>query len=151
MRVILDANIFVSYLLYIGGDKPRSHRESPIVQIIEAGLEGQFRLLIAHELMQELIRRVPTKRYLAERIAQEVLDDFTNLLSEAGEIISPVSHPLPIATRDPKDDYLLVYALAGQANYLVTGDDDLLSLGEVEGLTIISPSEFAKLLQANKT
>jgi predicted nucleic acid-binding protein len=56
----------------------------------------------------------------------------------------PVS-PLPL-TRDPKDDYLLTYALAGQADYLVTGDADLLVLGQVGTVRIVSPADFAALL-----
>ena len=38
----------------------------------------------------------------------------------------------------PKDDYLLAYGLMGGADYLVTGDEDLLTLGDVEGLKIVS-------------
>jgi predicted nucleic acid-binding protein len=53
--------------------------------------------------------------------------------------------PLPL-TRDPKDDYLLTYALAGQADYLVTGDADLLVLGQVGTVRIVSPADFAALL-----
>lgn len=147
MRVLLDANIFISYLLYVSGDMTRSRRQSPVIHIIEAALEEQFTLLMARELMLELVRRVPTKRYLAERITQETLEEFTTLLSIVAEIVPSVAGPLPAATRDPKDDYLLVYALVGQADYLVTGDDDLLSLGEVEDVKIVSPAGFAKLLR----
>lgn len=50
-------------------------------------------------------------------------------------------------TRDAKDDYLLACALLGRANYLVTGDKDLLTLaGQVKGLTILSSAQFADLL-----
>ena len=46
-----------------------------------------------------------------------------------------------------KDDYLLAYALVGSADYLATGDDDLPDLGEVEGVRIVSPSDFAEALR----
>jgi predicted nucleic acid-binding protein len=50
-------------------------------------------------------------------------------------------------SRDPKDDYLIAYALIYQADYLVTGDKDLLVLGKVEELEIVRPAEMRKLLE----
>ena len=64
------------------------------------------------------------------------------------ELIPPISSGgssktvLPVVTRDAKDDYLLAYALVGQADYLVTGDEDLLVLQEIEGLKIVNPTQF---------
>jgi len=51
------------------------------------------------------------------------------------------------ATRDPKDDPLLACAVEGRADYLVSGNRDLLDLGEVEGIRMLSPREFAVLLE----
>ena len=53
---------------------------------------------------------------------------------------------MPSVTRDRKDDYLLAYAVVGRADYLVTGDRDLLVLGEVEGVRIVSPAGFVGAL-----
>lgn len=50
-------------------------------------------------------------------------------------------------TRDPKDDYLLAYALVGQADYLVTGDHDLLALQHVGDTQIVTTSEFWEILK----
>lgn len=49
-------------------------------------------------------------------------------------------------TRDPKDDYLIAYAVIGEADYLVTGDKDLLVLEQIAGVTIVTPARFADLL-----
>ncbi len=50
-------------------------------------------------------------------------------------------------TRDPKDDYLLAYALVGKADYLVTGDEDLLELEQVDALKIVTAREFLTVLE----
>jgi hypothetical protein len=50
--------------------------------------------------------------------------------------------------RDPKDDYLLELACAGDADYLVTGDEDLLVLGTIKTTRIIRLGEFKALLIA---
>lgn len=48
--------------------------------------------------------------------------------------------------RDPDDDRVIACALAVRADFVVTGDDDLLALGKVEGLRIVSPAEFLNAL-----
>lgn len=48
------------------------------------------------------------------------------------------------ACRDPKDDHLLALAVAGQADIIVTGDSDLLSMDPFQKIRIIGPSEFLR-------
>jgi predicted nucleic acid-binding protein len=48
--------------------------------------------------------------------------------------------------RDPDDDYLLGCAEAGAADYLVTGDEDLLAVGRFRGLAIVTAREFLSIL-----
>ena len=49
------------------------------------------------------------------------------------------------ACRDPKDDKFLTLAVAANADYIVTGDDDLLVLHPFRGIQIIKPAEFLAL------
>ena len=49
--------------------------------------------------------------------------------------------------RDPDDDAVLAAAMEGRATVIVTGDADLLSLGEYEGITIMTPREFMELIK----
>ena len=50
------------------------------------------------------------------------------------------------ACRDPKDDKVLEIAVAGQADVIVTSDDDLLVLHSFEEIPIVGPAEFLSLL-----
>lgn len=54
---------------------------------------------------------------------------------------------IPQRCRDPKDDYLLELAIQAKAIYLVSGDDDLLSIGEIEGCRIMTFAQFIEELQ----
>ena len=139
MRVLLDANIFISYLL-------PSNIRSPIHRILQGAIEGKYTLLVPDALISEFSRKISTKPYLRERISQEELTLFISLLGTASERLSPITEEIPEAVRDRKDNYLVAYALIGQADYLVTGDKDLLSLQQIGTLTILRPSEFAALL-----
>ena len=51
---------------------------------------------------------------------------FARLVAREAEIAPRIEAPIPAVTRDPEDDYLIAYALVGRADYLVSGDKDLL-------------------------
>ena len=141
MRVLLDANVLISFLL-------APDRGGPVHQVVWAGLQGSFVLLLPEELLQELSRKIHEKKYLANRISPEDLQEFVHLVSELGELIPPIGMEIPAVTRDPKDDYLLAYALIGEADYLMSGDADLLILEQIGELRIVSPRAFSGILEA---
>ena len=139
MRALLDANIFISYLL-------TPNRESPVVQIVKAGVRGKYTLLLSAELLEEFSRRILSKPYLRERISQDNLKELIKILFSVGEIIPEIKSQIPAVTRDPKDDYLLAYAIVGQADFLVSGDQDLLVLKKVKNCQILTPRDFLELM-----
>lgn len=146
MRALFDTNVFISYLL-------PSRTGSTIMQIVEAAFSRLFTLLIAQDIADEFSNKVVNSKYLSQRIPREEADALLQTLLEVAEVIPAISTgpdtqlAFPVVTRDPKDDYLLAYALVGQADYLVTGDADLSSLDEVEGVKIVTPAEFLSVLQ----
>ena len=134
MRAILDTNILISYLLH---DAP----ESPITQIVQAGVRGEYTLLTMQSLWQELQTSVQSKNYLRDRISCNDLRQLVESLRQVSEIVPPPAW-IPRVTRDPKDDYLLACAAVAGADYLVTGDEDLLALGKVGDLQIVAARRF---------
>lgn len=135
MRVLLNTNVLISYLL-------SPQRKSPVNRILEAAFLGQIDLLFPKEVLDELRRKIPQKPYLAERISPQQLEELVVLLGEISESIPTITMEIPAVTRDPKDDYLIAYALVGRADYLVTGDLDLLILEKVEDVEIVTPREL---------
>lgn len=140
MRVLLDANIFISYLLTPLGN-------TAINLLVESAFTEAYTLLTADRILQEFANKVSSKKYLAQRIAPGDVVKLVNTILEIAEIIPEILDEIPAVGRDRKDDYLLAYALVADADYLVTGDSDLLILGEVEGVKIVRPRDFVNLLQ----
>jgi len=138
LRVLFDTNILICYLLV-------RRANSPIPRIVEAGLDGQFNLLLPEEIVLELAARVSSKPYLRDRISKRNLDELIDTLLPLSEMIPRLEY-FPVITRDPKDDYLLAYAVVGQAGYLVTGDQDLLIIEEAEGVRMITPRGFLSII-----
>lgn len=143
MRVLIDTNVFISYLL-------SSHSAGVIEKIFSAWAEGRFTLLVPEALLDELLVTVKTKPRPAKRIPPDNLKDFLATIQEFSEEVPRIDSPIPAVTRDPKDDYLLAYALVGGADYLVTGDEDLLAQhGQIQELEILTPRQFCDSLLSN--
>ena len=137
MRVLLDANILISYLL-------KRNPDSPITRIVEAGILGEYTLLLPEALLEEYSTKIADKPYLAERITASEMQQFSAILTANSETIPEITETIPAVTRDPKDNYLLAYAVVGDADYLVTGDEDLLVLQNVQGVQLCRPSDFVR-------
>ncbi len=141
MRVLVDANIYISYLLIPFGDR------DPNV-IVEEALAGAYVPLLVPELVDELHRKVRDKRYLAERITGHALDRFVIALGVFAETLPPLGASPPAVGRDRKDDYLFAHAAIARADFIASGDNDVVSVGQVEGVGILSTAEFARMLRA---
>lgn len=143
MRVLIDTNVFISYLL-------SSHGAGVINEIFAAWAEGRFTLMVPEALLGELLVTVTTKPRLAKRIPPDNLKEFLATIQQMSEEVPRIKSPIPSVTRDPKDDYLLAYALVGGADYLVTGDEDLLALQQqIHELEILTPRQFSELLSSS--
>lgn len=136
IRAIIDTNILISYLI--------SHRGT-IAEIIDHHWRGKnFTLLVFPELIAESAEVVGRPK-LATLIDTEDADALLAALHSLGEMQTPLAE-IPVFTPDPDDDVFIAYALAGKANFVVSGDDDLLDLEQVNHVRIISPAEFLAVL-----
>jgi putative PIN family toxin of toxin-antitoxin system len=139
MRIVLDANVLVSYLL-------SQARDSLVTRIVRAILAGVCVLVLPDGLFAELSRSVARRAHLADKIHPDELRSLYERLSVLGELITIDPDAVAVTVRDAKDDYILVSALVGRADYLVTGDRDLLVLIQVGQVRIVTPREFWDIL-----
>lgn len=133
-RVIIDTNIWISFL--IGKALAGLHRHLN---------SGRIQVVICPHLLLELADVLARPR-IRKYIPREKADEFFDLLDEVAILVEPKLGP-PLC-RDPKDDYLLYAALKARARYLVTGDDDLLSMQEIGNTQIITFAEFNNIMNA---
>ncbi|MFN3761618.1 MAG: putative toxin-antitoxin system toxin component, PIN family [Anaerolineae bacterium] len=139
IRAVLDTNVLISGLVAEGG-APR--------MIVDAWLEEQFTLVISPYLLEELLHVLTYPRIAGRiRLREEDLAVLLGALVGRAEVTEGTLS-LPGVTRDPKDDPVVACAREGNADYIVSGDQDLLVLGEYEGIRVVSPREFAEILKA---
>jgi putative PIN family toxin of toxin-antitoxin system len=137
MRVAVDINILVSYLI--------SHRP-PVAEVIDAHLaRGDFTLLTSPALLAELDRVLQYPR-LHRHYDAETRVRFVALIAALGEIVD-LPEEVPRICRDPADDWVIACAVIGDADVIVSGDRDLLDLGQVGQTQILSPRQFLARLR----
>ena len=137
MRVVLDTNIIVSRYIVPHG-KP--------AQILARWEEGAFDLLVSTLLLAE-IREVLRYPRIRKRhgLDDTEIDARIGILQTFAFVIVRDRH-IRVVEDDPDDDMLIECAIAGSAEFIVTGDQHLLSIGSYSGIQIITPAIFLAYL-----
>ena len=128
-RFVFDTNVLISAFLF-SQSKPRQAFE----QAQDIGVLI-FSSSVFSEL-KEVLYRSKFDRYLTRDLRQEFIDNLT----ETAQFID-VSEQID-ECRDPKDNKYLELAVSGQAECIVTGDNDLLVLNPFRGIKILTVQEF---------
>ena len=129
MRFVFDTNVVVSALL-LADSIPR--------QAFDKALD-QGTILISVPVILELADVLSRKKLNKYLLEDERMRFLIGLLKET-ELIETTG-PIAIC-RDPKDDKFLELAVDGNADYIVTGDEDLLVLHPFRGIQILTPKDF---------
>jgi uncharacterized protein len=126
MKVVLDTNVVVAAFIARG-----------VCSEVFERVVGDHELMLSAHTLDEFERVMCERLGLdGKRVARAAA-----LLRRVGRIVEPDPLPEPIC-RDQDDDAVLETALSSGATCLVTGDDDLLVLGALEGTPIITPRAF---------
>jgi uncharacterized protein len=137
LKVVLDSSVLVSGFLTEGG---------ATATLLTRYRQGAFALSISPWIVTEteraLLRPRNVNRY---RYRPEDVRQFLHGLAGSAQIF-PDAPAVPAVTRDPSDDRVIACALAAEADYLVTGDHDMLVLGAHDGIRIVTPRQFLDLL-----
>lgn len=141
MKVVLDANIFVSSLVNTQGNPKR---------IMSAWEEGAFDLLVSVPILEEVGRVLRYPR-IAKRHKQDeqAVQRFQELLKNEAILIEPKER-LSVVLEDESDNRYLECALEGKAQYLVSGDNHLLDIGEYKGIIVLPPAAFMVFLSGGE-
>src|SRR5580692_1389043 len=135
MRLALDTNVLLSALL---------SSSSPPAQLFALWRNRAFELITSAEQIDEISRvtRYPTIR---ARLAPALAGRLVNQLRDLAIVVTNL--PKVDRSPDPDDNHLLALAEAGEAQFLVTGDKELLSLKFHRFTNIATPAALVELLR----
>lgn len=136
VRLVLDTNVLLSALLTRG--------TTPDL-LYQAWRKGVFDLVSSAAQIEEIVRALNYPK-IRERINDSeaaILVDGLRTLAILAEFLPDIQ-----MSRDADDDKILATAMAGQADYLVSGDKDLLSLPETCGVKIVTPRDALNIINS---
>ncbi|MFZ4724922.1 MAG: putative toxin-antitoxin system toxin component, PIN family [Paludibacter sp.] len=132
-KVIVDTNIWISFLIGKSLKGLQNHIDSHFIQIVTCDEQLQE--------LSEVFKKPKIKKYFSH----EHISDFFDLLDFSTEkiTISSISN----ICRDAKDNYLISLAIDSNADFLLTGDLDLLILNKVQTTLILNYTDFDKIIK----
>lgn len=136
VRAALDANVLASGLAHAAGAPG---------QVVSAWWKGEFQLVTSEAIIEEVTRTL-TKPYFVRMVSRSRHEAAMRGLRRQASRVTPAADIEGIATH-PEDDLVLATAVAGQADFLVTGDNQLLKLGMYHGVRIVDVHDFIGRLQ----
>ena len=141
MRIVLDTNIYVSALISAKGHP---------AMIVRWWLEGAYDVLLSQPIRDEVLRVTAYER-IQKKYAnvRENRLEFAALLAEQAVWVQP-EMTIDAVEADESDNRYVECAVAGEAGYIITGDDHLLALGEYAGIRILTPAAFVVLVEGER-
>jgi len=132
MKVVLDSNIYISGIIF--GGNPR--------KIIDLIVEGKLRLYISSDILIEIKEVLERDKFgFSSDVTQQIISEIESL----SELVMPKKRH-SVVNRDEDDNIIIDCAIEANADYIITGDDDLLTLKEFKKVKILNPSEFLKII-----
>ena len=125
-RAVLDTNIIISSVFYRGNP----------YEVVIKGILGEYQLVTSSEILDEVVDKLRNKFDFPEENIQELMD-----------ILLTYCHVVKTITkfdivRDKKDNKIIECAFDGKADYIITGDTDLLELKEFKDIKILNAKDF---------
>lgn len=136
-RIILDTNLWISFLI--------SKNLAEIDDLIQS---KEITLLFSNESLEEfveVVKRPKFKRFFTNRDIEKLLDTF----DQYAELVQ-IKTDIDIC-RDSKDNFLLNIAIDGKADFLITGDKDLLVIERINKTQILTFQDFIFKMSSEKS
>ncbi len=131
IKVIIDTNLWISFLI-----------SKRLINLDNLILNSKIRLVFSMELLDEFIS-VVSKPKFSEYFDKHDIEKLITLFDTFGVVCS-VNSKIKLC-RDKKDNFLLSLAKDSNADYLITGDKDLLEIKQIHNARILTYSEFEKI------
>jgi len=132
IRIVTDTNIIVSGLLF-GGIPGK---------IIKLSERDDIQLLVSGDIVNEYLKVLSYPKF--DLTEDEISYLLYHILLPQSEVVETYAPKHVIIKDDPSDDKFLICAVAGSAQYLISGDTHLTSLGRYHRTSIVTPAAFLR-------
>jgi len=137
MKLVLDTNIFIS-AFYWGGNAQK---------IIDRIITGLDELYVSDKILEEIFEVMTRPKFKTD---QETIDKYIKTIEKDCKKVFTEGRIKGIC-RDKDDDDKLECGIICNADYIITGDDDLLVLENYKSIKIITPGDYLAIIQEGET
>lgn len=132
IKIVVDTNLWISFCI-----------GKTLHFLKDAIIKKKVILCFSAELYDEIFD-VINRPKIKPILKKENVKDFHNILEHRSNIADITFSTTEC--RDPKDNFILNLAVSAKADYIVTGDKDLLDLNPFHDIKIIKANELEKIL-----
>ena len=133
MKIVLDSNVIIAAFAARG-----------LCNALFESCLGNHDIILCEEILSEIAKNLKRKIRLPDDVIHQIL----LLLKSHSTLVTPQKVDIK-ACRDKKDLMVLGSAIAGNVQYVITGDKDLLSVGKFKEVKIVDPRTFWKVMKRN--
>jgi putative PIN family toxin of toxin-antitoxin system len=131
VRAVFDTNVLIAAFL----------TEGLCSGLLLRARKQAFNLVLCDDIIREF-EGVLSRKF---KLTSADISEISTIVSEATSEILHKLGPIPNIYRDPNDDMIIACAIDATADYIVTGDEDLLILKKYKDIVIINPRNFEAL------
>ena len=141
-KVVLDSTVLASAFLTKAGVSAES---------LHKAKDGGFDMCLAEEILEEVQRALLQYQKIRKRYhyTDQAVIQFVQNLRIVAHLITGLPS-IEVVNSDPNDNMVVACSLKARANYIVTRDNDLLSLKNYEDIKIVTPENFMGILRGGK-
>lgn len=133
MRAVFDTNVLIAAFL----------TEGLCSGLLIRARKQAFNLVLCDDIIREF-EGILIKKF---KLTSTAISEISAIVSEAASEILHKLNPIPNICRDPNDDMIIACAIDATADYIVTGDEDLLILKKYKDIVIMNPRNFEALFE----
>ena len=133
MRAVFDTNVLIAAFL----------TEGLCSGLLIRARKQAFNLVLCDDIIREF-EGLLIKKF---KLTSTDIFEISAIVSEAASEILHKLNPVPNICRDPNDDMIIACAIDATADYIVTGDEDLLILKKYKDIVIMNPRNFEALFE----
>lgn len=126
MKIVLDSNVIIAAFAARG-----------LCNALFESCIGNHDIILCEEILSEIAKNLKGKIHLPDAVIRQILQ----LLRSHATIVTPHKVDRKVC-KDKKDLMVLGSAIAGNADYIITGDKDLLNVGRIQDVKIVDPRTF---------
>lgn len=134
MKVVIDTNVYVSGILWNGNES----------KIVDMCMEGILENHTSIDILSEVEKVLSYQKF---NLNNEEINKLLKIYFSLSRLVS-IKVKSEIKSRDPADNKILECAITSEVDYIISGDQDLLVLKEVEGIRIMKSRDFLEMISS---